>query len=72
MSKISKEEYRKFQAHYTWEVINNPTYRYGQAFYNYFYPRINDLDPEGIIDNIYNIINFDRAKRLIEINFVED
>lgn len=35
---ITQQEYEKFQADYTFNVIKNPTYRYGQAFLNYFYP----------------------------------
>ena len=35
---ITKQEYEEFQASFTSAVIKTPTYRYGQAFLNYFYP----------------------------------
>lgn len=34
--KITLEKYQEFQAFYTWTVVENPSYRYGQAFINYF------------------------------------
>lgn len=35
---ITKEDFQKFENHFTMEVLKNPTYRYGQAFLNYFHP----------------------------------
>lgn len=35
---ITKQEYEKFEAFYTWTLIKAPSYRYGQAFMNYFHP----------------------------------
>jgi hypothetical protein len=33
---ITEEEYNKFQAYYHWNLLKDDTYRYGQAFLNYF------------------------------------
>ena len=33
---ISKEDFEKFKKQYMLDVIRDPTYRYGQAFMNYF------------------------------------
>jgi len=33
---ITQEEYEKFQAYYNWTLLKVDTYRYGQAFLNYF------------------------------------
>lgn len=33
---ISKEDFKKFEKQYMLDVIRDPTYRYGQAFMNYF------------------------------------
>ena len=35
---ITKQQYEEFEADYTWTLITVPTYRYGQAFMNYFHP----------------------------------
>lgn len=34
--KISKENFKKFEQQYMLDVIRDSTYRYGQAFMNYF------------------------------------
>jgi len=35
---ISKKDFQKFENYFTMQVIKEPTYRYGQAFLNYFHP----------------------------------
>ena len=35
---LTKQEYEEFKAHYTWTLLKVPSYRYGQAFINYFHP----------------------------------
>ena len=35
---ITKKEFEKFEQHYTFMLLTTPTYRYGQAFINYFHP----------------------------------
>jgi hypothetical protein len=35
---LTKEDFSKFEEYFTFQVIKNPTYRYGQAFLNYFSP----------------------------------
>lgn len=35
---ITQQEYEDFQVDYTFKKIKEPTYRYGQAFLNYFIP----------------------------------
>ena len=39
---ISPEEYKKFEKHYAWQLLQSPDYRLGQAFLNYF-PEISKL-----------------------------
>jgi len=34
---IPKEDFEKFEKQYMLDVIRDPTYRYGQAFMNYFF-----------------------------------
>ena len=33
---ITKKDFEEFEKDYLFQVIKNPTYRYGQAFINYF------------------------------------
>jgi hypothetical protein len=35
---ITKEDFKKFEEYFTFHAIKSPTYRYGQAFLNYFSP----------------------------------
>ena len=34
--KISQQQYEEFVKYFTWEYMQNPYYRVGQAFINYF------------------------------------
>ena len=34
--KISQQQYEEFVKYFTWEYMQNPYYRVGQAFMNYF------------------------------------
>jgi len=76
---ITKHEYEKFQAHFTFTLIKIPTYRYGQAFLNYFYPdageyliSISNLGtPPGVhVPNLDSILwsekSYHKAKDMIE------
>ena len=36
---VSTKEYQEFLEHYSWQLLQSPDYRLGQAFLNYF-PRI--------------------------------
>lgn len=75
---ITEEEYKKFQAHYHWNLLKVPTYRYGQAFINYFngagayLKSVSNLGtPPGVHnpdldDIIWNERYYDRAKGMIE------
>jgi len=80
---ITKDEYETFRAHYTWKLIQVPSYRYGQAFLNYFYPdageyleSISNLGtPPGVhvpnLDSIlWNEKSIEKAKAIIE-EFIE-
>ena len=40
--KISKERYTEFEKHFAWQKLQNPDYRLGQAFLNYF-PEISKI-----------------------------
>jgi len=42
MVMISPDEYKKFEKHYAWQLLQSPDYRLGQAFLNYF-PKISKL-----------------------------
>ena len=79
---IKKEEFEKFEQSYTFALLTNPTYRYGQAFMNYFHPEAevylidcsNLGTPPGIFEPnddeiLYNIKSASEAKCFIEDRF---
>ena len=76
---ITKEEYEEFQVYFTMQVLKVPSYRFGQAFLNYFSP---DAVEEYLIRNshlggnpghasnssdmLWNERSYNKAKLLIE------
>lgn len=80
---ITKQEYEEFQASYTFQLIRNPTYRFGQAFLNYFYPdageyliSISNLGTPIDVHNpdldtiLWSEKSYQKAKHMIE-DFIE-
>ena len=79
---ITEEEFKKFEAHYHWILLRVDTYRYGQAFLNYFpdaeeyLKSISNLGtPSDVhvpdLDYIlWNEKSYDKAKGMIE-EFIE-
>jgi len=75
---ITQEEYKKFQEYYTFNVLKCNTYRYGQAFLNYFddateyFRSISNLGkpPDVHVPDLsyilWNETSYDKAKNLIE------
>jgi hypothetical protein len=74
---ITKEEYEEFQVDYTMTLLKVPTYRFGQAFLNYFPEAENYLISNshlggnpGHVPNDSAILwhekSYDKAKLLIE------
>lgn len=79
---IKKEEFEKFEQRYTFILLTTPTYRYGQAFINYFHPEAGEFllehsnlgTPPGIYEPnddeiLYNIKSATEAKCFIEERF---
>lgn len=78
---ITQQEYEEFQAHFTWMLIKVPTYRFGQAFLNYF-PEAEDYlirnshlggNPGHAPNNadiLWNEKSYSKAKRILE-DFIE-
>lgn len=66
---ISKDEFEKFQKQYMLEVIRDPTYRYGQAFMNYFFNSnkilLNHDDLELWNTSLWNTSSREKAEFLI-------
>ena len=64
---ISKEDFEKFEKKYMLDVIRDPTYRYGQAFMNYFI----DLNKfkEDDASALWYTSSKEKAEYLINKNF---
>ena len=73
---ISQHQYEEFQTWFTMKVLQLPTYRYGQAFINYFRPfaarhinqQYKNIAPdagEHLLWNAKNVV----AKTIIESHF---
>lgn len=82
MMTITKKEFEKFEQHYTFMLLTTPTYRYGQAFINYFHPEVGEYlikcsnlgTPQGVHhpnddEILYNIKSTTEAKCFIEDRF---
>jgi|688.fasta_scaffold506731_1 hypothetical protein len=79
---ITTQQYEEFNAHFTWMLVKVPTYRYGQAFINYFYPDAGEYlistshlggNPGHAPNNsdiLWNEKSYKKAKSMIE-DFIE-
>jgi hypothetical protein len=78
---ITTQQYEEFNAHYTWMLVKYPTYRYGQAFLNYFREAEEYLirnshlggNPGHMPNNsdiLWNEKSYKKAKSMIE-DFIE-
>ena len=79
---ITKKEYEEFQAYYTMQVLKVPSYRFGQAFLNYFHPEAEEYlirnshlggNPGHAPNNsdmLWNEKSYNKAKSMIE-DFIE-
>lgn len=72
---ITQDEYDQFEATYTWTLLEVPTYRYGQAFLNYFHPQATNylshvnapwLRHAGVDEVLWSTTNADLAKDIIK------
>lgn len=82
MMTITKKEFERFEQHYTFTLLTNPRYRYGQAFINYFHPEAGEYlieysnlgIPPGVYhpnddEILFNIESANEAKCFIEDRF---
>lgn len=69
MLKITAVEYAKFLEHYSWQLLQSPDYRLGQAFLNYF-PEVSKglakTDGTIIEMKLYYEADNDRAQWMID------
>lgn len=65
---ITKKQYQEFTEHYTWQLLQSPDYRLGQAFLNYFpevSKRLANTDGTVLEMKLYYETDNERAKWLI-------
>lgn len=65
---ITQKQYQEFMEHYTWQLLQSPDYRLGQAFLNYF-PEVSSAltktDGAVLETKLYYETDNERAKWLI-------
>ena len=71
MKKITWAEIAEFEKDFTLKVLANPTYRYGQAFLNYFPWVSKSMDEDGDLDAAQGLQIWNCSNRLEVLDLVD-
>ena len=71
MRKVTQAEVAEFEKDFTIKVLANPTYRYGQAFLNYFPWVHNSMVDDGDLGRRDNFAVWNSSNRLEVLDLVD-